>query len=572
MFSLLSLGISQDVLVEGYSYQEGNRGYLDNVAVKIINSDTKEILCETTSNVEGYFSCTIPDVPSINVSARRTMYKMKELDMDRLVGEEKMFIKIEMSKEPGYLFEVTLAEKRRGPGIPTDAIKNARIEIWNNTTRKPVLEIIDSQNPEFDVNFKKGNHYTILIRKPGYLSKRMEAYVDVDGCILCFEGVGQVQPGVTDNLTDGNAAGVLLANVELEPIFEGKTLDIENIYYGLGKWNITRKAREQLKKVILLMEDNPNLKLELGSHTDSRGKSSFNKALSEKRAKASVDYIVNNSGISRGRVVSKGYGEEVILNKCKDGVQCTEMEHGINRRTELKILGIGDITNYKSLAQMKMEEYLENEVLNQEEVRVEAGQDASKVLAEIERSQAAESEKMEIPEPAIEAEQPKESGEEQIIEDVKVVEREIVKTAESIEEVKEVPAVVEEVETTPIERPVPTPDTKPAATEEKNHGEFVDMMIPEDKPAPPEPTVDTGANRFLNGHKVVIYKGPMLAEDHVINKRHTGLELYMAEDGSVWYLLGGFKTREQAMETHKTFLSITYPDSYVVTFEDGDIK
>jgi len=321
----------QEVLVEGYTFQEGNRGYLDNVAIKILDSGTKAVLCETVSDREGYFSCTISDAQSLRVSARRTMYKMKELDMDRLVGEEKMFIKIEMSKEPGYLFEVTLAEKRMGPGMPTDAIKNARIEIWNNTTRQPVLEIIDSENPEFDVNFKKGNHYTILIRKPGYLSKRMEAYVDVDGCILCFEGVGQVQPGVTDNLTDGNAAGVLLANVELEPIFEGKTLDIENIYYGLGRWNITKKAREQLGKVILLMEDNPNLKLELGSHTDSRGKSAFNKNLSEKRARASVDYIVNNSGISRSRVVSKGYGEEVIINKCKDGVKCSEMEHGINR-------------------------------------------------------------------------------------------------------------------------------------------------------------------------------------------------------------------------------------------------
>ena len=557
----------QEVLVEGYTFQEGNRGYLDNVAIKILDSGTKAVLCETVSDREGYFSCTISDAQSLRVSARRTMYKMKELDMDRLVGEEKMFIKIEMSKEPGYLFEVTLAEKRMGPGMPTDAIKNARIEIWNNTTRQPVLEIIDSENPEFDVNFKKGNHYTILIRKPGYLSKRMEAYVDVDGCILCFEGVGQVQPGVTDNLTDGNAAGVLLANVELEPIFEGKTLDIENIYYGLGRWNITKKAREQLGKVILLMEDNPNLKLELGSHTDSRGKSAFNKNLSEKRARASVDYIVHNSGISRSRVVSKGYGEEVIINKCKDGVKCSEMEHGINRRTELKILGIGDITNYKSLAQMKREEYLEAEVLSGGEVRVEAGEDVESVLSNAEQT---------IDSPAVPMVPSRPSD--TAIDDMPglpaVIPAE--KKSPAADQRPTPVTVVEEVTQTvapsPETRPAPPVEQMPAMTEEKNDGHLEELMYTESKPAPPATPIDTGANAFLNGHKVVIYKGSMLSEDHIINKRHSGIELYMAADGKVWYLLGGFRSRQQAMEAHKSFLSVTYPDSYVVTFENGDIQ
>ena len=85
------------------------------------------------------------------------------------------------------------------------------------------------------------------------------------------------------------------------------------------------------------LEYNPTIVIEIGSHTDSRSAAKANLILSEKRAKASVDYIVSK-GIDKARLTGKGYGESKLVNKCKDGVKCKEEEHQQNRRTEFKIV------------------------------------------------------------------------------------------------------------------------------------------------------------------------------------------------------------------------------------------
>jgi len=85
------------------------------------------------------------------------------------------------------------------------------------------------------------------------------------------------------------------------------------------------------------MKDNPGIVIELGSHTDSRGSSQSNLALSDKRAKASAAYIISK-GIDKSRIYGKGYGETMLLNRCANGVPCSEEEHAINRRTEFKIV------------------------------------------------------------------------------------------------------------------------------------------------------------------------------------------------------------------------------------------
>ena len=85
------------------------------------------------------------------------------------------------------------------------------------------------------------------------------------------------------------------------------------------------------------MKDNSGVKVELGSHTDSRASAAYNQTLSQNRANASVNYIVSQ-GIERSRITGKGYGETKLLNKCADGVSCSEEQHAINRRTEMKVI------------------------------------------------------------------------------------------------------------------------------------------------------------------------------------------------------------------------------------------
>jgi outer membrane protein OmpA-like peptidoglycan-associated protein/tetratricopeptide (TPR) repeat protein len=111
---------------------------------------------------------------------------------------------------------------------------------------------------------------------------------------------------------------------------------VENIYYPYGIWEIDENAKIVLDKAVDAMKDYPKLVMEISSHTDSQSSSEFNMGLSNRRAQTCVDYVVSK-GIDRKRLKSKGYGESKLLNRCGDGVECTDEEHRVNRRTEFKI-------------------------------------------------------------------------------------------------------------------------------------------------------------------------------------------------------------------------------------------
>ncbi|MCW3102369.1 MAG: flagellar motor protein MotB [Bacteroidetes bacterium] len=112
---------------------------------------------------------------------------------------------------------------------------------------------------------------------------------------------------------------------------------VENVYYNYGEYKILPEAEKTLDKVINIMKNDAQLVIELSSHTDSRSSSDYNMKLSQQRAKAAVDYMLAR-GVSKERISGKGYGESRLINKCADGVECTEEEHSKNRRTEFKIL------------------------------------------------------------------------------------------------------------------------------------------------------------------------------------------------------------------------------------------
>jgi outer membrane protein OmpA-like peptidoglycan-associated protein len=124
------------------------------------------------------------------------------------------------------------------------------------------------------------------------------------------------------------------------PVFcVGDVIKVENIYYDLGKYNIRPDAAVELDKLLEIMRTYPDMKIELRSHTDSRGTPSSNMILSEKRATAAAEYLFSK-GITRNRIASKGFGDTMPLNNCIKGVKCTEDEYKVNRRTEFKILSI----------------------------------------------------------------------------------------------------------------------------------------------------------------------------------------------------------------------------------------
>ncbi len=123
---------------------------------------------------------------------------------------------------------------------------------------------------------------------------------------------------------------------------------IENVYYDFGDWRILPEARKVLDKVVDSMKGNNQIVVFLSSHTDSRATEEYNQRLSDNRAKVAVDYITSK-GIENIRVAGKGFGESKLVNQCKDGVECTDEQHRLNRRTEFKIMyGVENLKNEKS--------------------------------------------------------------------------------------------------------------------------------------------------------------------------------------------------------------------------------
>ncbi|NNC70192.1 MAG: OmpA family protein [Flavobacteriaceae bacterium] len=114
-------------------------------------------------------------------------------------------------------------------------------------------------------------------------------------------------------------------------------VNIEPIYFDLNSSFLNKKAQQELQKVVDLMNKYPDMIIESASHTDVRGPDGYNMWLSDRRAKSTVNFIIDR-GIDPRRITGKGYGETQIINQCSEGVQCTEAEHERNRRTEFVII------------------------------------------------------------------------------------------------------------------------------------------------------------------------------------------------------------------------------------------
>ncbi len=394
------------VIIEGYVYEENDRGFIGDAEVKLFTSQMI-FVGETTTDEYGHFVLESTDDRQYVVRANKKLYFQKEMKVNPAEKNDadKVFLKMEMEREPGYIFDVTLAEPRPAPDAPTNSVQGATIEIYNNTTKKMEWVSENHESPYFKFTFQQGNHYTIMISKERYITKQIEAYVNVHGCIVCIEGVDNVKPGVVDNLTAGHQKGTLLANIELRPIKIGAKIPIDNLYYKSGAYSVKKSMHKTLDELIVLMENNPSLIVELRSHTDCRGDSKFNRALSLKRANAAVKYILQHSTIDKFRIKGVGMGESQPVAKCKNCKTCSDKRLALNRRTELVITGLlaqkekEKLPLTKKVEAQRMEELLQ-EVMNSEQIQIPEGgelpDDLKKQLAKENQS-----EQTNIPEPKI---------------------------------------------------------------------------------------------------------------------------------------------------------------------------
>lgn len=172
-------------------------------------------------------------------------------------------------------------------------------------------------NKKFSFTVIPGEDYTIEASKKGFYPASQKIHPEK----------GTSSTNINTNL-----------QMTMEPLAIGKTFVIRNIYYDLNRATIRKDAMEEMDRLVEFMKDNPGVKIELSAHTDSRGPDDYNLRLSEARAVSAVVYL-RLHGIAVNRMVAKGYGETRLLNKCGNGVDCSEEEHQFNRRTEIKIVG-----------------------------------------------------------------------------------------------------------------------------------------------------------------------------------------------------------------------------------------
>ncbi len=162
--------------------------------------------------------------------------------------------------------------------------------------------------------------YKLLAQKTDYFSVRDN-----------FSTIGKSVDRAT--LTDMITTVNFETEIPLEAIVIEKPIVLENIYYDLNKWDIRPDAEPTLDSLVTILEDNPEIFIELGSHTDSRSDDDYNMDLSWKRARSAVTFIINK-GINPARITARGYGEsQLIVQEAQN-----EEEHQRNRRTEFKVL------------------------------------------------------------------------------------------------------------------------------------------------------------------------------------------------------------------------------------------
>ena len=182
-----------------------------------------------------------------------------------------------------------------------------------------IEETFTDDNGQFEFKVFTDEDYILIGEKENYFSTRGD-----------FSTIGKE--------LDKSKLVEFITNVEFEKnlildrIVVNKSIVLDNIYYDLDKADIREDASLELDKLVIILKDNPNISIELSSHTDDRSSVEYNQDLSQRRAESAVSYILSK-GIDQNRISAKGYGEsQLIIQNAQ-----TEEEHQINRRTEFKV-------------------------------------------------------------------------------------------------------------------------------------------------------------------------------------------------------------------------------------------
>ncbi len=282
---------------------------LPDTFVELFKNGKRAYFAKTNSQGVAFFKNIKPD----NYEIKGSLYNidLTSTKTNKTEFVKNSMLKKELSTDAETFFvkgQVNICNSKNPLRDVTVVIKNNDTEIYH--------EIKTDINGRFYFKADKNSAYSIYGKKGSYFSQT---------------------ESVTSKNVDRTNTFFLNLQVCMEETTCGKPINLKNIHYDLDKYFIREDAKAELNKMVQFMKDNPNVKVELASHTDSRASDDYNKSLSQNRANAAVDYLVSK-GIDKSRLKPIGYGETQLLNKCSNGVDCTEQQHQTNRRTEMKVI------------------------------------------------------------------------------------------------------------------------------------------------------------------------------------------------------------------------------------------
>lgn len=210
--------------------------------------------------------------------------------------------------DPGFIIDGVVLQCNA-----TEPLAGVSVELKAGNILKTTLT---SATGKFAFHLPSKMNYSLRVKKEGLLAQGLEL-----------------------NTNDYNRNESVLIKLEVcgQEVNCDEAITLDNILYDTGSARIKSAAHSALFAVVDYLNSTPEARVEISSHTDSKGRASSNQTLSERRAESAVSWIVSK-GIDRSRLVARGYGETRLLNRCADGVNCSADEHQANRRTEFKAI------------------------------------------------------------------------------------------------------------------------------------------------------------------------------------------------------------------------------------------
>jgi outer membrane protein OmpA-like peptidoglycan-associated protein len=287
------------------------------VDVSLRNSKGAVLLTKTTeSNGKVIFENVAPGDYTVSGVKGELRTNKAKIDKEEFNKRGKSIYKELLLNDPRFILAGVTVQCKESD----KPIGKVNIELTNKTTGK-VLNAVSDEQGKFSFTLEQNTDYSIVGNKDGY-----------------FSGIQEITTKGLDRSKTLYVKLVLCVE-ELKP----DQIFVLPIYYDFDKCNIRKDASEVLNNLVDLMRKYPKMEIELSSHTDQRGTDAYNDKLSQCRAESAVDYIIGK-GISKSRIVAKGYGKHKLIEDCTKVAGCPTGStgdcpcHQLNRRTEVKII------------------------------------------------------------------------------------------------------------------------------------------------------------------------------------------------------------------------------------------